>query len=49
MCLLMSVNMCSVCVQVDDMYMGAPISKGNFDYVAFTRILKHGKKDKDDD
>jgi len=35
--------------EVDEMYMGAPISKGNFDYVAFTRILKHGKKDKDDD
>ena len=35
---------------VDEMYREAPISKnGYFDYVEFTRILKHGKKDKDDD
>ena len=31
------------------MYREAPIKSGNFDYVEFTRILKHGKKDKDDD
>ena len=32
------------------MYREAPINKGgNFDYIEFTRILKHGKKDKDDD
>ena len=32
--------------QVDQMLRGAPVdSDGNFDYVAFTRILKHGTKD----
>lgn len=31
------------------MYKEAPIRGGNFDYVEFTRILKHGKKDRDDD
>jgi len=31
--------------QVDEMYREAPIKGGNFDYVEFTRILKHGKKD----
>jgi len=35
--------------EVDEMYREAPIKKGDFDYVEFTRILKHGKKDKDDD
>lgn len=34
---------------VDEMYREAPIKKGHFDYVEFTRILKHGKKEKDDD
>lgn len=36
--------------QVDEMYREAPIDRktGNFDYVEFTRILKHGAKDKDD-
>src|SRR5699024_4477384 len=35
--------------QVDDMYREAPIDKnGLFDYLEFTRILKHGAKDKDD-
>jgi len=34
--------------EVDEMYKEAPIKKGNFDYVEFTRILKHGKKDVDD-
>lgn len=27
------------------MYREAPIKGGNFDYIEFTRILKHGKKD----
>ncbi|XP_065177155.1 myosin regulatory light polypeptide 9-like [Sycon ciliatum] len=32
--------------EVDDMFRSAPIdSSGNFDYVAFTRVLKHGRKD----
>jgi Ca2+-binding EF-hand superfamily protein len=31
--------------EVDEMYREAPIKGGNFDYVEFTRILKHGKKD----
>lgn len=31
--------------QVDEMFREAPIKKGMFDYVEFTRILKHGKKD----
>lgn len=36
--------------EVDEMYREAPIkANGEFDYVEFTRILKHGKKDKDDD
>lgn len=35
---------------IDDMYREAPIDKnGMFDYLEFTRILKHGAKDKDDD
>ena len=35
--------------QVDDMFREAPIDKnGQFDFVEFTRILKHGAKDKDD-
>ena len=29
------------------MYKEAPIKKHKFDYVEFTRILKHGKKDDD--
>ena len=34
---------------VDVLFREAPIDKkGNFNYVAFTRILKHGAKDKDD-
>ncbi|KAK3612321.1 hypothetical protein CHS0354_011039 [Potamilus streckersoni] len=35
--------------EVDEMLREAPIRSGNFDYVEFTRILKHGKKDKDDE
>lgn len=31
--------------EVDEMYREAPIKSGNFDYVEFTRILKHGKKE----
>nr|CAB3264130.1 myosin regulatory light chain 12A [Phallusia mammillata] len=36
--------------QVDEMYREAPINQksGDFDYVEFTRILKHGAKEKDD-
>lgn len=34
--------------QVDEMYREAPIKSGKFDYIEFTRILKHGAKDKDD-
>lgn len=34
--------------EVDEMYREAPIKNGNFDYIEFTRILKHGKKDADD-
>ncbi|GMT18697.1 hypothetical protein PFISCL1PPCAC_9994 [Pristionchus fissidentatus] len=34
--------------QVDDLFRDAPIKNGNFDYVEFTRMLKHGTKEKDD-
>ncbi|MGH0181070.1 UNVERIFIED_CONTAM: hypothetical protein FKN15_005757 [Acipenser sinensis] len=35
--------------EVDEMFREAPIDKkGNFNYAEFTRILKHGAKDKDD-
>ena len=34
--------------QVDEMYREAPIKSGLFDYMEFTRILKHGAKDKDE-
>lgn len=34
--------------QVDEMYREAPIKNGLFDYLEFTRILKHGAKDKDE-
>lgn len=33
---------------VDEMLREAPIKGGLFDYVEFTRILKHGAKDKDE-
>ncbi|XP_050542417.1 myosin regulatory light chain sqh isoform X2 [Daktulosphaira vitifoliae] len=33
---------------VDEMYREAPISKGMFNYIEFTRILKHGAKEKDE-
>lgn len=35
--------------QVDEMFRDAPIDgKGDFNYVEFTKILKHGTKDKDE-
>ena len=35
--------------EVDELFREAPIDKkNNFNYVEFTRILKHGAKDKDD-
>lgn len=34
--------------EVDEMYREAPIKGLLFDYVEFTRILKHGAKEKDD-
>ena len=38
--------MMTVCVgKVDEMFREAPIKSSNFDYIEFTRILKHGKKD----
>lgn len=33
---------------VDEMYREAPIKNGLFDYIEFTRILKHGAKEKDE-
>jgi len=35
--------------QVDELFRDAPIKSGRFDYVEFTRMLKHGTKEKDDD
>lgn len=35
-------------LQVDEMYREAPIKGGLFDYLEFTRILKHGAKEKDE-
>ncbi|KAF8357045.1 mlc-4 [Pristionchus pacificus] len=34
--------------QVDDLFRDAPIKNGMFDYVEFTRMLKHGTKEKDE-
>ncbi|XP_006872567.1 PREDICTED: myosin regulatory light chain 12B-like isoform X2 [Chrysochloris asiatica] len=35
--------------EVDELYREAPIDKkGNFNYIEFTSIFKHGAKDKDD-
>lgn len=31
--------------EVDEMFTGAPIKNGDFDYIEFTRILKNGTKD----
>ena len=33
---------------VDEMFREAPIKNGQFNYAEFTRILKHGAKDKDE-
>ena len=35
-------------LQVDEMYREAPIKNGMFDYNEFTKILKHGAKEKDE-
>jgi len=35
--------------QVDELFRDAPIKNGRFDYVEFTRMLKHGTKEKDDE
>lgn len=35
--------------QVDDLFRDAPIKNGQFNYIEFTRMLKHGTKDKDDE
>ena len=34
--------------EVDEMYREAPIKNGMFDYNEFTKILKHGAKEKDE-
>ena len=34
-------------LKVDEMYREAPIKNQLFDYIEFTRILKHGAKDND--
>ena len=31
---------------VDELFYGAPIKEGLFDYIEFTRLLKHGASDK---
>lgn len=33
---------------MDEIFREAPIKSGMFDYIEFTRILKHGTKDKDE-
>jgi len=33
---------------VDEMFREAPIKNGQFNYVEFTRILKHGAKEQDE-
>lgn len=33
---------------VDELLHGAPILEGKFDYLEFTRTLKHGAREKDD-
>jgi len=35
--------------QVDEIFRDAPIKDGQFDYVEFTRMLKHGTKDRDEE
>jgi len=34
--------------QVDELFKDAPIKNGQFNYIEFTRMLKHGTKDKDE-
>uniref|UniRef100_A0AC34QJL2 EF-hand domain-containing protein n=1 Tax=Panagrolaimus sp. JU765 TaxID=591449 RepID=A0AC34QJL2_9BILA len=34
--------------QVDELFRDAPIVDGKFNYIEFTRMLKHGTKEKDD-
>ncbi|GFN73545.1 myosin regulatory light chain [Plakobranchus ocellatus] len=34
---------------VDELLHGAPIHEGRFDYIEFTRTLKHGAREKDDE
>lgn len=34
--------------EVEELFHEAPIKGGKFDYIEFTRILKHGKKDNDE-
>lgn len=34
---------------VDELLHGAPIKNGFFDYLDFTRTLKHGSNEKDED
>lgn len=34
--------------QVDELFKDAPIKNGMFNYIEFTRMLKHGTKDKDE-
>ncbi|GFS10888.1 myosin regulatory light chain [Elysia marginata] len=34
---------------VDELLHGAPIQEGRFDYIEFTRTLKHGAREKDDE
>ena len=47
--LVIFVKIGSLHVHVDQMYREAPIKNtGMFDYVEFTRILKHGAKEKDE-
>ena len=33
---------------VDELLYGIPIKEGKFDYIEFTRVLKHGAKEKDE-
>lgn len=35
--------------QVDELFHGAPIVGGRFDYLEFTRTLKHGAREKDEE
>jgi len=34
---------------VEDLLHGAPVKDGRLDYLEFTRILKHGSRDKEND